>query len=121
MSNMTEREQFEATFSAPPYEFRMERWGDRAAWAGNYKSYYVQCAWDGYQEARAVLAQPVAAEPEQDPDPFDDRKDAERYRWLRSRLPGAAYRIAGVIYSEGGAGVDAAIDAARSPNSSIEE
>lgn len=60
---MTEREQFEATFSAPPYEFRMERWGGRAAWAGNYKSYYVQCAWDGYQLARAALAQPVAAEP----------------------------------------------------------
>lgn len=41
------------------------------------------------------------------------REDAERYRWLRSRLPGAAYRIAGVIYSEGGEGVDAAIDAKR--------
>lgn len=40
------------------------------------------------------------------------RADAERYRWLRNRLPGSAYRIAGVIYSEGGAGVDAAIDAA---------
>lgn len=40
------------------------------------------------------------------------RKDAERYRWLRGRLPGSAYRIAGVIYSEGGDGVDAAIDAA---------
>ena len=40
------------------------------------------------------------------------RKDAVRYRWLRSRLPGSAYRIAGVIYSEGGTGVDAAIDAA---------
>ena len=39
--------------------------------------------------------------------------DAERYRWLRSRVPGGAYRIMGVIYSEGGAGVDAAIDAAR--------
>ena len=40
------------------------------------------------------------------------RKDAARYQWLRSRLPGSAYRIAGVIYSEGGEGVDAAIDAA---------
>ncbi|MHA3884627.1 ead/Ea22-like family protein [Stutzerimonas degradans] len=39
-------------------------------------------------------------------------KDAERYRWLRGRLPGSAYRIAGVIYSEGGDGVDAAINAA---------
>ena len=41
-----------------------------------------------------------------------DAMDAARYRWLRSRLPGGAYRIAGVIYSEGGKGVDAAIDAA---------
>lgn len=40
------------------------------------------------------------------------RVDAGRYRWLRGRLPGSAYRIAGVIYSEGGAGVDAAIDTA---------
>ena len=42
------------------------------------------------------------------------RADAERYRWLRSRIPGGTYRIMGVIYSEGGDGVDAAIDAARS-------
>ena len=41
------------------------------------------------------------------------KEDAERYRWLRNRIPGSAYRIAGIIYSEGGAGVDAAIDAAR--------
>lgn len=41
------------------------------------------------------------------------KADAARYQWLRARLPGSAYRIAGVIYSEGGAGVDAAIDAAR--------
>lgn len=41
------------------------------------------------------------------------QQDAERYRWLRERIPGSAYRIAGVIYSEGGSGVDAAIDAAR--------
>jgi len=40
------------------------------------------------------------------------RKDAARYQWLRGRLPGSAYRIAGVIYSEGREGVDAAIDAA---------
>ena len=40
------------------------------------------------------------------------RKDAERYRWLRARIPGGTYRVMGVIYSEGGPGVDAAIDAA---------
>jgi len=42
------------------------------------------------------------------------RKGDERYQWLRSRIPGSAYRIAGVIYSEGGLGVDAGIDAAMS-------
>lgn len=31
---------------------------------------------------RAALARPVAAEPEQDPAPFDDRKDAERWRFV---------------------------------------
>lgn len=40
------------------------------------------------------------------------RANDARYRWLRGRVPGSAYRIAGVIYSEGGDGVDAAIDAA---------
>ena len=40
------------------------------------------------------------------------RKDAERYRWLRPRLSGSAFRGAGVFYSEGGPGIDAAIDAA---------
>jgi hypothetical protein len=40
------------------------------------------------------------------------RKDAERYAWLRSRMPGAAYRVEGIIYSQGGSGVDAGIDAA---------
>lgn len=39
------------------------------------------------------------------------KADAARYRWLRSRRPGSAYRIEGVIYSEGGEGVDTAIDA----------
>lgn len=53
-------------------------------------------------------------EPEMD-DARRLRRDAERYRWLRNRLPGSAYRIAGVIYSEGGAGVDAAVDAAMAP------
>ena len=41
----------------------------------------------------------------------DARLDAKRYQWLRSRVPGSDYRIMGVVYSEGGSGVDAAIDA----------
>lgn len=40
------------------------------------------------------------------------RKDAARYQWLRNRLPGSDYRVAGIVYSEGGEGVDEAIDAA---------
>ena len=40
------------------------------------------------------------------------RKDSDRYQFLRSRVPGGTYRIMGVVYSEGGSGVDAAIDAA---------
>jgi hypothetical protein len=40
------------------------------------------------------------------------RKDAARYQWLRSRVPGGTYRVMGIIYSEGGEGVDAGIDAA---------
>ena len=38
------------------------------------------------------------------------KRDAERYRWLRSRTPGDVYRDVGVFYSEGNAGIDVAID-----------
>ena len=41
-----------------------------------------------------------------------EAKDAARYQWLKSRLPRSAYRINGMIYFEGGAGFDAAIDEA---------
>ena len=40
------------------------------------------------------------------------RKDAERYRWLRGRISGESYRVIGIVYSEGGTGIDLAIDAA---------
>lgn len=40
------------------------------------------------------------------------RKDAERYRWLRSRTAGSSYRVSGIVYSEGSYGVDAGIDEA---------
>lgn len=39
------------------------------------------------------------------------KKDAERYRWLRNRMPGQAYRVAGIIYGEISE-VDKQIDAA---------
>jgi len=40
------------------------------------------------------------------------KRDAERYRWLRRREPGGAYRITGIIYSNGESAVDTVIDAA---------
>jgi hypothetical protein len=40
------------------------------------------------------------------------RKNTERYQWLRSRVPGSTYRVMGIIYIEGGEGVDAGIDTA---------
>lgn len=38
-------------------------------------------------------------------------QDAKRYRWLRNRMPGQAYRVAGIIYGEISE-VDKQIDAA---------
>jgi len=57
---MTEamREQFEAEFSKPPYEFPMERGNANAGWPGQYRDYSVQCAWEGYQ---AALRSPAVA------------------------------------------------------------
>ena len=52
----------------------------------------------------------VASQAIADLEPY--RKDAARYQWIRSRVPGGTYRIMGIVYSEGGEGVDAAIDSA---------
>ncbi len=71
------------------------RWGYDS---DDMHAFYV----DGFNAATAALRAELDAL----------RGDAERYRWLRSRIPGGTYRIMGVVYSEGGAGVDAAIDAA---------
>ena len=40
------------------------------------------------------------------------KQDAERYRWLKPRVSGRDYRNMGVIYGDGGEGIDEAIDAA---------
>jgi hypothetical protein len=51
---MTDRDDFEAVFSKPPFEFSMERYDDDGTWPGNYRKYHVQCVWEGWQEkARA--------------------------------------------------------------------
>lgn len=56
----TEREQFEAVFSANPYEFSMSRWPDhhRYSWPGQYREYHVQAAWEAWQAARAQAPAP---------------------------------------------------------------
>lgn len=45
------RQQFEAWFREPPYEFPMKRGTADAGWPGQYRDYSVQCAWEGYQAA----------------------------------------------------------------------
>lgn len=49
------RAAFERRFRGPPFEFSLELYGEQDAWPGSYKKYSEQCAWDGYQEARADL------------------------------------------------------------------
>lgn len=65
-SHETERAAFEAIFSAPPYEFLMDRHpaNPALAWPGRYKDYNVRCAWDAWQEARRAPA-PTVEEYEQ--------------------------------------------------------
>lgn len=45
------REEFEKIFSATPFEFDMSRFPNACAWAGNYRIYFVQCAWCGWEAA----------------------------------------------------------------------
>ena len=66
----------------------------------------------GYDAQRALLGRAHTELTELRAKLAEAEADAARYRWLRSRIPGATYRIMGVIYSEGGSGVDVAIDAA---------
>ncbi|MES2973338.1 MAG: hypothetical protein V4757_07000 [Pseudomonadota bacterium] len=54
-----DRQEFEAKFSRPPYEFGMERFGDNSAWPGNYRDYHTQCAWEGYRAARTPSQAPA--------------------------------------------------------------
>ena len=108
----------------------MQQWFDALAMHHTDPGYWdARCA--ARLTMRQALAQPVAAVMESDSpvlvsagemqrmtariaelEQGQDALDAKRYQWLRARLPGSAYRIAGVIYSEGGSGVDIAIDAA---------
>ena len=63
----------------------------------------VRSLWAPKEQHKAIRA--MAADPAM-------QADALRYRWLRDRKPGGMYRIAGLIYSDGNAAFDAAIDAA---------
>jgi hypothetical protein len=52
---MNEREQFEAVFSQPPFEFRLTRYGEDSPWSGHYVDYQEQLTWAGWK-ARAAIA-----------------------------------------------------------------
>lgn len=68
------RAKFEEEFSHPPYEWSFRRHNAYGAWPDCYKDYNVQCAWAGYVHGHASRDAEVEAL----------RKDAERYRLLRS-------------------------------------
>ena len=55
------REQFEAKFSQPPYEFEMDRCGPDSSWPGGYREYHVQCAWEGWQAGAQAERSAIAA------------------------------------------------------------
>lgn len=46
------RRTFEETFSRPPFEFEMDKYNHHESWPGSYRNYHVQCAWEGWQEAK---------------------------------------------------------------------
>lgn len=50
---MTDREQFEALISAPPYEHVCDIHGPESAWPGQYKNPSVQLAWEMWQAAKS--------------------------------------------------------------------
>ena len=52
---MNQREQFEAVITAPPFEKFIDRYGDDAAWPGQYIDYGVQLAWDIWQAAQSSM------------------------------------------------------------------
>ena len=46
------RAAFRKIFANPPYEFSMARYTeDSTSWPGNYLSYHVECAWEGFNAA----------------------------------------------------------------------
>lgn len=49
------RANFESVMGKPPYGFEFGRWPEGHEWAGQYKAYTVQCAWDAWQEAAKFL------------------------------------------------------------------
>lgn len=59
-----QRDRFEALFSAPPYEWCVDKHcGRKSAWPGQYRIYHVQAAWDAYQAAVPEGWQMVPKEP----------------------------------------------------------
>jgi len=52
---MTDREEFEAWVTAPPFERIVTRHGEASAWPGNYKYYEVEFAWCAWKDSRDKL------------------------------------------------------------------
>ena len=51
----TERERFEEWISLPPFEHMCDRFPDGMNYAGQYRHYETQLAWEAWQAARAWL------------------------------------------------------------------
>ena len=68
---MTEREQFEAFITAPPFEREVGRWEESAdvAWPGQYREYEVELAWCAWQERAKVATSSSASGPPASPAP----------------------------------------------------
>jgi hypothetical protein len=43
------REEFEAHYAQPPYEWKFERYSDTHSWPGKYRNFSCECAWDAWQ------------------------------------------------------------------------
>ena len=65
---MTDRAQFEEWISRPPFEHMCDRFPEGMNYAGQYRRYETQMAWEAWQEARAW--RPIAEAPK-DGTPID--------------------------------------------------
>lgn len=67
------RAEFEAWIASPPYVKPIDINPEASGFPGQYRSYEVQLAWEGYKAGRAALQS-------------QDREDAERWRYWKKWL-----------------------------------